>query len=541
MSLKFTFNPFTATFDSIQNLSGLNNRVLTLENNEYKIVYFTTIGTASGTITIPQGATILLDQFPNGVDAYVSQVDANGQPTGILPKTGLGVDVVVTSFDALGNYTLSDTPSSFPVALIYVLKIKAIDYNNLAVNNILEDERIDDEDKLLTWSSSRSFTQGQKFIWQSPHGDYRTYIVRSGQTLNAGETPFTHPKKVEQISGNKVEEIAGVRGFQSGTNDEWVFDVNPNNGSICGGHMVTTTISIQVKNSFGHYSSEIITGGWGNPACITYIESLNEFWVLLSTGSTGHIYRIDGTTNTVISPFIPLADYSQTTSPTVFTSLLDGKNTNFAYVVARDATNWHIYQIDKTTRLGTKRWTRAGANTGQGIFYDGYIYIGVNNAGHFTIVDTNSPSLTVPTTITDTTNLTPIEGTMCAYDNILLIPTTSSPAAAYDITNRLNPTFIKTVGNSRRNHCFSDYNVDKDEIYLIHRPFTSNNVMYNLAVIDGTSLETKYTISDGGLGGIPLNTNNAYKKIRLNLVDKRFYYPLSTTIASSGVLKIWNY
>ncbi len=200
MSLKFTFNPFTATFDSIQNLSGLNNRVLTLENNEYKIVYFTTISAASGTITIPQGATILLDQFPNGVDAYVSQVDANGQPTGILPKTSLGVDVVVSSFDALGNYTLSGTPSSFPVALIYVLKIKAIDYNNLVVNNILEDERIDDEDKLLTWSSSRSFTQGQKFIWRSIFGDLRIYEVLPGQTLNAGETPFTNPEKVEMVT-----------------------------------------------------------------------------------------------------------------------------------------------------------------------------------------------------------------------------------------------------------------------------------------------------------------------------------------------------
>jgi hypothetical protein len=119
------------------------NQLNTLVNNEYKVVYFAEINTATGAITIPTGATILLDQFPNGVDAFASEIDSNGQPTGIFPKTSLGVDVDVATFDALGNYTLTGTPSAFPIALIYVLKIKAIDYSNLNINNILEDERMD--------------------------------------------------------------------------------------------------------------------------------------------------------------------------------------------------------------------------------------------------------------------------------------------------------------------------------------------------------------------------------------------------------------
>jgi hypothetical protein len=117
--------------------SGLTNRVITLEDNEYKITYFTEISNSAGTITIPTGATILLDQFQSGIDAYVSTIQ-NSQPTGDFPKTSGGATVDVTSFDALGNYTLSGTPNSYPVALIYILKIKAKDYSNLNITKILD-------------------------------------------------------------------------------------------------------------------------------------------------------------------------------------------------------------------------------------------------------------------------------------------------------------------------------------------------------------------------------------------------------------------
>jgi hypothetical protein len=117
------------------------NRITILENNEYKIAYFTEISSSTGSITIPTGATILLDQLQGGVDAYVCTIQ-NGQPTGDFPQTGGGVTVDVTSFDALGAYTLSGTPSSYPVALIYILKIKAKDYSNLDITKILDLEDI---------------------------------------------------------------------------------------------------------------------------------------------------------------------------------------------------------------------------------------------------------------------------------------------------------------------------------------------------------------------------------------------------------------
>lgn len=118
---------------------ALESRVEYLEQNEYKVTYYAEINSSSGTITIPTGATILLDQFFGGVDAYVSTI-SGGRPTGAFPQTAGGVLVDVSSFDASGNYTLSGTPSGYPVALIYILKIAAVDWQNLTTANILDME-----------------------------------------------------------------------------------------------------------------------------------------------------------------------------------------------------------------------------------------------------------------------------------------------------------------------------------------------------------------------------------------------------------------
>ena len=138
---------------SLQSRSGLAggggvpasviDRIVILEDNEIKVAYFAEISSGtSGTVAIPTGATILLDQLPGALDAIVSTMSgASGQPTGATPLTAGGVAVSVSSFDASGNYTLSGTPSAYPVALIYVLKIDAKDWSNLTTAKILEYEK----------------------------------------------------------------------------------------------------------------------------------------------------------------------------------------------------------------------------------------------------------------------------------------------------------------------------------------------------------------------------------------------------------------
>jgi hypothetical protein len=116
------------------------SRLTVLENNEFKVAYFASVSSTTGTITIPTGATILADQFPGGIDAYVSTI-SSGQVTGQNPVTAGGVTVDVTSFNTSGDFVLDGTPSSYPVGIIYILKIKAIYWSNLTVDNIIEYEK----------------------------------------------------------------------------------------------------------------------------------------------------------------------------------------------------------------------------------------------------------------------------------------------------------------------------------------------------------------------------------------------------------------
>lgn len=127
----------------------LPDRVTYLENNEYKILYFQTISAATGTITKPTNSTILLDQFYEGGDAIVETL-VNGQPSGQSPLTAGGAVVSVSSFDTSGNFTLSGTPTSFDVALVYILKIKAEDYQNLTIANIMAMEDLNPVTQTIT-------------------------------------------------------------------------------------------------------------------------------------------------------------------------------------------------------------------------------------------------------------------------------------------------------------------------------------------------------------------------------------------------------
>ena len=117
--------------------TSLSNRTTILENNEFKITYFESVSGATGTVAKPATSTILLDQFASGVDAYVSTI-VNGQPTGTFPQTSGGVAIDVTSFNASGDFVLSGTPSAYPVAIIYVIKITGANLANALVNNRVE-------------------------------------------------------------------------------------------------------------------------------------------------------------------------------------------------------------------------------------------------------------------------------------------------------------------------------------------------------------------------------------------------------------------
>lgn len=77
----------------------------------------------SGQITIPAGSEIVLDQWAGGVDALVATI-VDGVPSGSIAVDADGNPVTAT-LDAGGNWTISATPSSYPIALVFAERITA--------------------------------------------------------------------------------------------------------------------------------------------------------------------------------------------------------------------------------------------------------------------------------------------------------------------------------------------------------------------------------------------------------------------------------
>lgn len=78
--------------------------------------YIVNSGT-SGSLTIPADSEIVEAGFPSGLDA-VATTSENSSYTSQSPLTSAGA-VVGADIDTSGNWTLSGTPTSYPVAIIY--------------------------------------------------------------------------------------------------------------------------------------------------------------------------------------------------------------------------------------------------------------------------------------------------------------------------------------------------------------------------------------------------------------------------------------
>jgi len=122
-------------------IAGLDTRVLNLEDtvNEYEVYENIASGT-TGTITKPLHGTIILDQYPQAADCLILKKDSvTGKPIDSLATTSLGIAITAT-FDVNGNYVLSGTPSAYPVAIVYQLRL-AEKYKTaeLGINSILNE------------------------------------------------------------------------------------------------------------------------------------------------------------------------------------------------------------------------------------------------------------------------------------------------------------------------------------------------------------------------------------------------------------------
>lgn len=129
MKQKIILDPLTGTLHSTSDTDSLDSRITTLENKYVITTRFAEISAGtSGSVSLPANSTVRLDDFGGTVDAIIAQM-SGGKPTNDNAYTSSGV-LITTTFDASGNYVLSGTPSAYPVAIIYRVTTKLVDFNS---------------------------------------------------------------------------------------------------------------------------------------------------------------------------------------------------------------------------------------------------------------------------------------------------------------------------------------------------------------------------------------------------------------------------
>ena len=118
-------------------IDGISTKVTNVENKYLYYEVYELITTNTGTITKTEGATILLGRYKDAGDAIVVKIDSNDRPIDEAVRTSMGEVVVITSFDTVGNYVLSGIPDSYPIALVYQIKIPLKDSNNVVKDSIV--------------------------------------------------------------------------------------------------------------------------------------------------------------------------------------------------------------------------------------------------------------------------------------------------------------------------------------------------------------------------------------------------------------------
>lgn len=326
-------------------ISSVESRITNLENNAFKVLYFTEVSSDTGTITKPTNSTILTNQFAGGVDAYVSTI-SSGQPTGQNPVTAGGVTIDVASFDSSGNYTLTGVPSSYPVAIIYVFTIPALYWSNVTVTNIVEYDNtslvpysgatdnlalgthgitattyngltLTSSTGTFTLTNSKTLTVSNTLTLTATDG--ATLAIGGGGTLGSNAytstayaplasptftgtvtipTPFTLGATLVTSTGTQLNYLAGAVGTTGTNTTNIVYSTSPNITTptfttnitcplIIGGTGTTSTLTFRTTSNSGGTTGADFIWQSGNNGATELMKLLNSGFLGIGTSSPG--------------------------------------------------------------------------------------------------------------------------------------------------------------------------------------------------------------------------------------------------------------
>ncbi len=153
-----------------------DSRFETLENKYVRSTRFEEISTGtSGVVTITGSQEIVLDDFGGGTDAVISTIEA-GRPT-FEHATDTSNQILAVTFDAVGNYVLSGTPSSYPIAIIYRVREHFVDFDGTS-SNLVGSFDLEDHSVSVTGDDLSPGNLNDKIVGEA--GKISTTIINPG-------------------------------------------------------------------------------------------------------------------------------------------------------------------------------------------------------------------------------------------------------------------------------------------------------------------------------------------------------------------------
>jgi len=123
---------------------GHGKRIRTLENKDVRAEFYeqlTAVEGVSGTITLPTGATLLVDSWQDSYEGVVTTITDGQLPDQDFAREADGTIITVDYLDngdGTADYTLSGTPSAWPVAILYEYSVAWVDYDiTKDLNNLI--------------------------------------------------------------------------------------------------------------------------------------------------------------------------------------------------------------------------------------------------------------------------------------------------------------------------------------------------------------------------------------------------------------------
>jgi len=217
---------------------------------------FISIGSGtSGTLTIPDEGTIVLDDFGGTVDAVVTTI-SGGRPQ-FAQASEADSTLITATLDTDGNWTISGTPSAYPVALIYRVKQRLKDFDSEATDIVGEYDI--EEAGGASSAADVSYSNGTSGLSATDVQDAideteaRVDLLEAGYWRPSASRPlaFLSPDKGHliranyawtaigqdsaswiQATSNGTSDINATSGVSDGINQRYIKQVNSNTGYI---------------------------------------------------------------------------------------------------------------------------------------------------------------------------------------------------------------------------------------------------------------------------------------------------------------------